>query len=351
MKGVNFISRLSEKKSITMQIIKNLIIIVVLIIIPILLPSEYYINLISTILIFALLAMSLNILVGYTGLSSLGHAGFFGAAGYCAGVINILLGRGFLASFIGALVFSILLAAIFGFINVRTKGTTFFMVTIALGQILWGASQTWTSITGGANGMIGFSDPSFFGIQIKSAQSYYYLIIVVFIICFYIIYRLINSSFGLTLRGIKDNSKRMSHLGYNIYLHVWIAYVISGTFAGIAGILFVFFNHFNSPEVLSLVNSAKALMMVLVGGVGTFGGPLLGAVIIVSLENLISTFTNRWVLIMGLLYIIVVLFSPEGLLVLFKKYQSRFLAQMKTNRRMNDGEQRKEVNKNSRLFF
>ena len=324
-----------------MQIIAGLILIMVLAIFPVLSPSTYYINLVSSILIFALLAMSLNILVGYTGLSSLGQAGFFGAAGYCAGILNILSGFGFLASFVGTLIFIMLLAAVFGFINVRSKGVTFLMVTIALGQILWGVSQTWTSITGGANGLVGISHPVLFGILIKSAQSYYYLILIVFAICFYLIYRLVNSSFGLTLQGIKDNSQRMSSLGYNVYLHTWIAYIISGTFAGIAGILFAFFNHFVSPEVLSIVNSAKALMMVLVGGVGTLTGPLLGAIIIVSLENLISTFTERWVLIMGLLYITVVLFSPEGLLVLFKKYKSRFLAQKKTNGRINDGEQRK----------
>ncbi len=292
--------------------------ILVLIIIPQLPVSSYYINLLSLILIFALLAMGLNLLVGYTGLSSLGHAAFFGSTAYCAGILSSHYGWSFLASSAAGVIFIILLAGGFGLINVRSKGVTFLMVSIAFGQIIWGLSQSWSAVTGGANGLVGISDPSIFGYVFASCTSYYYIILFVLICCSYLLYRIINSSFGLTLQGIKDNSKRMTSLGYNVFLHSWIAYIISGTLSGIAGILYAYYNNFVSPTDVSVITSAKVMMMVLVGGAGTFFGPALGAIIIVSLENLLSAFTNRWVLIMGIIYILVVMFTPAGLVELIK---------------------------------
>lgn len=315
-----------------------LLVIIFLILLPLMTESTYFINLLAFTLIFALLAMSLDLLVGYMGLASLGHAGFFGAAAYCAGIMNTRYDMGFVSSFFIALFFSFCLAVVFGFFTTRISGVTFLMVNLALGQVVWGLAYRWCSMTGGDNGLIGIKRPEILGIPFKTPDSFYYLLLFVFCIAGFLLYRLVNSPFGLTMRGIKHSSKRMKALGYNVFNHRYITYVISGTFAGIAGIMFAFFNQFISPMDTHIITSAKAFLMVLVGGAGTLFGPILGAALVVALENFISAYTARWVLILGILYIVTVMYSPGGMIEVAQKIKSTFRKQTyKTDQTVHNG--------------
>lgn len=311
-----------QDKKYKAKVVLPLVVVAIFMIFPYLFESPYYLNLVSFILCYALLAMSLDLLVGYSGLSSLGHAAFFGSAAYCAGILNVRFDWSFLASFFAGLVFTILLAALFGLLTTRVSGVIFLMVNLALGQVMWGLAHRWASVTGGDNALVGISRPEVFGFIFNTPERLYYLIFGTVAVCAYILYRLINSSFGLTMRGVKHSPKRMRALGYNVYQHRYITYIISGTFAGIAGMLFAFFNLFVSPTEVHVITSAKAMLMVLMGGAGSLFGPAIGAFIVVGLEQFISAFMERWVLVLGILYVLTVMYFPGGLIQLYGMFVS-----------------------------
>ncbi|MGB9867094.1 MAG: branched-chain amino acid ABC transporter permease [Bacillota bacterium] len=292
---------------------------------PLVANSRYLVNLLSLILIWSILAMSLDLLVGYMGLSSLGHAGFFGAAAYCAGIMSSRFHLSFTQAFAVSVVFSALLALLFGFLTTRTSGVTFSMVNLSLGMVIWGLAYRWCAVTGGDNGLTGIARPEIMGFRFGTPERYYYLVLGVFAVCATLLYLLVNSPFGLTMKGIKFSPRRMRALGFDVFKHRLIAYTISGTFAGVAGIMSAFFNQFVSPTDAHIITSSKALLMVLVGGAGTLFGPIVGASVIVLLENFISAYTERWVLIIGLLYVAVVMYSPDGVLGLADRLRKKWV--------------------------
>ena len=286
--------------------------------------TSYWIGLLTQMLIFAILAMSLDILLGYTGMPSFGHAGFFGVAAYAVAVLSTRHHAGFLSSALAGLVVGTLLAAAFGLLVSHVRDVYFLMITLALGMVLWGLSYRWIPMTGGDNGISGI--PRFgthLGILWSGQLPFYYLTLMIFAGCGAVLALLVHSPFGLTLKGIRESESRMKSLGVNTWLHRYLSYVISGAFASIAGIVWAYYNGFVSPTYLDMTASSELFLMVTLGGPGTLAGPAIGAGAIVLLKNVISAYTERWLLILGAVYIVTILWAPQGLWNLGQSHRSK----------------------------
>ena len=276
--------------------------------------SSYWVGLLTQMVILAILAMSLDLLLGYTGLPSLGHAAFFGVAAYAVAVLSTTYGAGFWTSVLGAILIGALLAAVFGLIVSHVRDVYFLMITLALGMVLWGLSYRWIPVTGGDNGISGIpSLAAHAGLPIAGPTGFYYVTLLVFIACAWLLAVLVRSPFGLTLRGIRENEARMRSLGFNTWLHCYLSYVIAGVFASVAGVMWAYYNRFVSPTYLDLTASSELFLMVTLGGPATLIGPVLGAAAIVLLKNVISAYTARWLFILGTVYIVAILAAPRGI--------------------------------------
>jgi len=266
--------------------------------------------LITEILIFGLFAMSIDVFAGFAGRTSLGHGAIFGTAAYVAAyVIATLQANPWLAALLGVCG-ATLLAALFGALAVRTSGVYFLLLTLALGMVVWGVTYRWTSVTGAENGILGVSRPA----ALSDPDIYYYFVLAVVVLAALAVVRFVHSPFGQALRGIKESESRMRTLGYNVPLVLTIGFTVSGLFAGVAGVLAVFLNNFVSPNSVALTQSTQGLLMAILGGIGTLWGGFVGAAVIILLQNVVSFYTERWASILGLLFILTMLFAPEGLL-------------------------------------
>ncbi|MPZ39674.1 MAG: branched-chain amino acid ABC transporter permease [Rhizobiales bacterium] len=274
--------------------------------------NSYYINIASQILLFAVFALALNVLVGYAGLVSLGHAGLFAIAGYTAALL-LQAGYGHFAADTAAIVVTLAASAIFAVLALRSTGIGFLMITLALGQIVWGIAYRWASLTGGDNGVNVTTRPSPFGISLANAPSFYFASLVVFLLAFATMAVFVRSPFGASLRGTRDQARRMNALGYNVWLIRFVAIVFSGFWTGISGLLFIYYNQFVSPQVSALTASAEVLLMVISGGTATLLGPIAGAIIVVVMKNVVSAYVERWNLVLGLIFIVIITFMPDGL--------------------------------------
>ena len=280
---------------------------------PWVLGNDFYVNLSSQILIYALFALSINLLSGYAGLTSLGHAAYFGGAAYaCAWLIN-RAGVDQASAACAAVLFGTGLAAIFGVLSLRATGLGFLMITLALGQIVWGIAYRWVDLTGGDNGLKMGARPAPLGIDISRPLAFYYFTAIAFGIALYCLWRLARSPFGASLRGTRDQPRRMRMLGHNVWMAQWIAFVMSGFWASIAGVLFVYYNQFVSPIALSLQQSAEVLLMSILGGAGSLAGPVVGAIIITLVKNVVSSYLDRWNTLLGVIFVVSVIFMPEGI--------------------------------------
>ena len=278
-----------------------------------LLLSTYWVGLLTQMVILAILAMSLDILLGYTGLPSLGHAAFFGVAAYGVGVLATTYGAGFWVCVAGGLLVGTLLSAAFGLILSHVRDVYFLMITLALGMVLWGLSYRWIPVTGGDNGISGIPSLSAHaGLPFEGPIPFYYITLLVFVVCAGVMALIVRSSFGLTLRGIRENEMRMKSLGFNTWLHCYLSYVIAGMFASVSGVVWAYYNGFVSPTYLDLTASSELFLMVTLGGPATLVGPVLGAMTIVLLKNVMSAYTARWLLILGMVYIVAILAAPKG---------------------------------------
>jgi branched-chain amino acid transport system permease protein len=276
--------------------------------------TSYWVGLLSQMLIFAILAMSLDILLGYTGLPSLGHAGIFGVAAYTVAVLSTTHHVGFWGCVISGIVVGTLLSAAFGLLVSHVRNVYFLMITLALGMVLWGVSYRWIPVTGGDNGISGIPRlEAHAGLPVAGPVAFYYVALLIFIVCSALMALVVSSPFGFTLRGIRENESRMKSLGFNTWLHCYLSYVTSGAFASVSGVLWAYYNGFVSPTYLDLTASSELFLMVTLGGPGTLVGPVLGAGAIVLLKNVISAYTQRWLLILGTFYIVTILAAPEGL--------------------------------------
>jgi branched-chain amino acid transport system permease protein len=273
----------------------------------------YYVNIASQILIFGMFALGLNVLVGYAGLVSLGHAGLFGLAAY-ATAIAINAGFGHPAAIIFSLVVTLLGSAVFAALSLRASGIGFIMITLALGQIVWGLAYRWISLTNGDNGLSVAIRPAAFGISLDDAHAFYYVTLAVFLLCLLSATIFVNSPFGASLRGTRDQPRRMNALGYHVWMIRFYASLFSGLLTGVSGILFVYYNQFISPQTVSLTASAEVLLMVISGGSGTLLGPVVGAALVVIVKNVASAYIERWNMLLGAIFVAIVLFMPEGLI-------------------------------------
>ena len=284
------------------------------------LVSTYYVGLGVQVFIMAIFAMSLNILVGYTGLPSLGHAAYFGAAAYTTGFLYLAGINNFWWVLALGIAFGGLTAALFGLLAMRATGAYFMLITMALAQVLWGIAFKWRSFTGGDDGLPGIRRPEIgLGIDLIPYSNFYYFAFIVFLIVLIALFILLNSPFGYALKGIRESESRMKALGYNVWLYKYMAFIFAGLFAAISGVLWVYYTGYVSPVNLGMDQSVKALLMVILGGGGTLLGPAIGSGIIVLLENIVSGFTDRWSLILGIVYVIVIMFFSEGISSMVKR--------------------------------
>jgi branched-chain amino acid transport system permease protein len=281
------------------------------------LPSvapTYYLHLLTLTFCYGIMAMSLDLLVGYTGLSSFGHAAYFGVAGYTAGVLATRFGWGFWPAVGTGIAAAALTAAVFGLLAIRAIGPYFLIITLALGQVIWGLAYRWVSMTGGDNGLRGIPRPLLgFGLNLGRIQEFYYFALAVTVVATGLMYLLVRSPFGLSLRGIRESESRMRVLGYDTFLHKYLVFVIAGLFSGLSGTLYVYYNSFVSPGDVNLVASANALLMVILGGAGTLFGSLVGSALLVFLQNLLSGITQRWLTVLGVILVLSVMYAPLGI--------------------------------------
>jgi branched-chain amino acid transport system permease protein len=272
----------------------------------------YYINVASQILLYAVFALGLNVLVGYAGLVSLGHAGLFGLA--CYGVAYLLAaGQGHAVAILAGLVVTMIGTAVFAALSLRATGIGFIMITLALGEILWGLAYRWISITNGDNGINVAARPEPFGLPLASAAGFYYATFCVFLLAVAAAAIFVRSPLGAALRGTRDQPRRLNALGYHVWMIRFWACLFSGLLTAVAGILFVYYNQFISPQTLALTSSAEALLMVISGGAGTLLGPIVGAALLVIVKNVVSAYVERWNFMLGAIFVLIVLFMPEGL--------------------------------------
>ena len=301
------------------QKIKILMVAVIAVAMAYIIPnsSSYVVLLATRALVFAILAMSLDILLGFTGLASLGQAAYFGVGAYftaiLAGRFHFGLGWDFWLVVLMGMALSAALAAFFGLFAIRATGVYFLMITLALGQCVWGLAYRWSSLTGGDNGINVTSRPDF-GLDLTNERTFFFLVYGFFIVSLIVLYVLVQSPFGRSLAGIRERELRMQILGYNTWLHKYIAFIIAGAFGGLSGVLWAHTNGLVSPETVVLTTSVDALLMVVLGGAGTLVGGVIGSVIVFGLREFLSTLVPWWQYVLGGVYVLAILYLPTGLM-------------------------------------
>ncbi|NQU15567.1 MAG: branched-chain amino acid ABC transporter permease [Desulfobacteraceae bacterium] len=280
--------------------------------------GPFWLSLLMQILIFGLLALSVELLLGHIGLFSVCQAAFFAVSAYTVAILQVKYGQPTIVAVPAGLGAAIILSLIYG-IAVRTSGVYFILVTIALGHVFWGISWTWVSFTNGEGGITNVPAPAVGSLAITSHSSYYYIVLAVVALCVLGYRTLTRSPFGLTLRGIRESESRMRGLGYNIAAHKYTAFVLAGTLSGIAGLLYIYFNKFVSPANAEFFLSIEVALMVLVGGTGTILGPFIGSAIMLGLRNYVSAYIHQWMIVMGVIFIVTMLWTPDGVLGVIRR--------------------------------
>ena len=279
---------------------------------PMLLPGTFYLSIACHVMVAALLALSLNILIGYGGMTSLGHAVYLGVPAYAYAWLVMNAGFGAGAATLCAVAIGTGLAAVFGVLSLRASGLGFLMITLALGQVMWGLSYRWVGLTGGDNG-IRAARPVVFGFDTARPLVFYYVLAVVFAVALACFWQLAGSPFAACLRGARDQPRRMRMLGHDVWLIRFAAFVLAGFWGSVAGVLYVWDFGFISPQTLSLQQSAEALLMVVLGGAGTLAGPIVGATVITVVKMVVSSYVDRWSSLLGVIFIVSVMLLPQGI--------------------------------------
>lgn len=301
------------------QKVKILLVLAALVLLALIVPysGSFVVLLATRALCFAILAMSLDILLGFTGMASLGQAAYFGVGAYLTAVLATKFGFGmgwdfWIVVLLGMLV-GAALAALFGLFAIRAGGVYFLMITLALGQCVWGLAYRWNSVTGGDNGINMSGRPSF-GLDLTNEVTFFYLVLAFFAVSLLMMYVLVRSPFGRSLEGIRERELRMQILGYNTWLHKYIAFIIAGAFGGLAGVLWAHTNGHVSPETVVLTTSVDALLMAVLGGAGTLVGAVIGSAIVFGLREYLSTLVPWWQYVLGGVYVLTILYLPTGLM-------------------------------------
>lgn len=271
--------------------------------------DTFILRLLTLSLVSALFAMSIDLMAGYAGLVTLGHAGVLGTAMYGVGYVASKTGGGVGQELLVGFIAGMSAAAIFGLMAMRTTGVYFIMITIAQGMIIWGLASLLVGVTGAENGLLGIRRPGI----VASDFKFYYLSLAVLLICSFALFVIVRSPFGYALKGLRGSETRVRMLGHNSAFLKFYMFLVSGFFATVAGILLVYLNQFVSPSDVILGASAIPVLMAILGGIGTLIGPVIGAFVIVFLRNWVSIELERWPTLMGLIFILVVLFARDGL--------------------------------------
>jgi branched-chain amino acid transport system permease protein len=291
---------------------------------PPFLAGDFYINLGSQILIAAIFALSLNLLVGFGGMTSLGHASYLGVAAYISALFTSKFGFGHGTAAIVAISGTVAMAGLFGVIALRATGLGFLMITLALSQVLWGLAYRMSDVTNGDNGIAGLTRPAPLGISLESAVAFYWFVLVIAVIAFIMMAIFVTSAFGASLKGVRDQPRRMAALGFNPWLIRWITFVYAGFWGAVAGLLYVYYHKYIHPSSLSTTSSAEALLGVIAGGSGTLGGPAVGAALVLLLKNYASAYVERWNMLLGLVFLFIVLVMPSGIVPGLERLTSRW---------------------------
>ena len=280
-----------------------------LLIAPLIIP-KFYIYILAVIFVTALLAMSLNLVVGHGGLFQFHHAAFYGVGAYTAGLIMAKTTWPWWIGFSAGPVAAALTGYLIGLFCVRLSKLYFGMLQISLGSLIWAIAFRWYRLTGGDDGIHGIPMPEF----ISSLKSSYYFVLIILVVCLILMYLILKSPFGTTLQAIRDNPERCAAVGINVKRHQLMGIVVATFFAGVAGVLFIAVEGSIFPDLLFWVLSLEVFIMCLLGGWFTFGGPILGAAMIVSLRTFVGTYTEYWTLILGVILILLIFFLPDGIM-------------------------------------
>jgi branched-chain amino acid transport system permease protein len=288
------------------------------------LGSRFYTFLANDVVIWALFATSLNLLVGYTGLVSFGHAAYFGIGAYTTGLLMKKLGAPFLLAFPAAGVLAGLLALLFGFFCVRLTRIYFAMLTLAFAQIVWAICFKWNEVTGGEQGMPEIPYPSFDWVEraagvlpflggYRTSDYFYFTTLILVGLCLWVLRRIVHSPFGRMLTAIRENAERAEFIGVNVRRYELAAFVLAGAFAGLAGGIFGIFNRGVFPDFAYWTKSSEVLIMTLLGGMGTFYGPAVGALVLLWLNQQIVSYTEYWPLVLGVILVFLLFVFPGGI--------------------------------------
>jgi branched-chain amino acid transport system permease protein len=279
--------------------------------------SSFIILLATRALAFAILVMSLDLLLGFTGLASLGQAAYFGVGAYMTAILatkyQFGLGFDFWLVVLFGLLIGAALAAVFGLLAIRASGVYFLMITLALGQCVWGLAYRWNSLTNGDNGINIQVRPKF-GIDLADQVNFFYVVLGLFAASLFALYVLVHSPFGRSLAGIRERELRMKMLGYNTWLHKYIAFIVAGAFGGLSGVLWAHTAGIVSPVNVELTTSVDALLMAVLGGAGSLIGGVVGSFIVIAIREWLSTQVTWWQYVLGAVYVLTILYLPSGLM-------------------------------------
>jgi len=297
---------------------------VVALLLPRLGLPTFFVSLLTQTWIIAIAAMSLDLLIGFVGLVNFSQAALFGVGAYTVAIAATRFHvTGFVPGVVLGVLAAIVTAALFGLVALRAEGPGFIIITIALNEIVWGLAYQWVSVSGGDNGLTGITRPMVGPFDVSGNAGFYYVCLIAFAVSFGLLMTIVRSPFGLVLKGVRETPRRMRALGYNVWFYRYASLMISAAFAGLAGVLFAWYNQFVGPDVLSLDRSTQFLIVTILGGIGTLYGQLFGALVVVFLSNELSAVTQRWMLVLGVVYFVVVMYAPGGLVVLVPRLWER----------------------------
>ena len=283
--------------------------------------SAYLVDVLTEILIYALFALSLNVIIGYSGNVSFGHAAYFAIGGYANAILLTTYGWSLMPALSASIIISMSISGIVAYFCTRLTDIYFAMLTLAFSMLVWAVVFKWRSVTGGDDGFVGVLVPTFIG----QRTEFYYFTLLFFVAATSILWIICHSAFGRTLLAVRENATRAGFIGVNTRLMRWWAFVVAGTFAGSAGALFAMFHRGMYVEAAFWTQSATVLIMTLLGGMFSFFGPAIGAATLFLLERITNEYTEYWPTVLGVILLIILLFLPNGLVGLAGKIRSYWI--------------------------
>lgn len=311
-----FLKRVTARKRNLLIFIAGVLLVAVL---PLILPNKFYLRLTNEIMIYGLLAMSLDLLLGYTGLLSFMHNAYLGIGAYATGLLLMhVFPESLWLAIIGGVLVTVLISAPVGWVQVRTGGLAFALLTVAFGMMFYTVAWKWYGLTGGDDGLMGVPQPdiTFLGVTLAScgnSTAIYYFTLVMVLGLFLFSWRVIHSPLGAVLEAIRENEERASFVGINVRRYKLMGWMLACGMAGVAGSIYILYRGYTGPGVMGAFSGAGVLMMVLLGGMGSLWGPFVGAAIFIFMQDYISTMTEHWEFFVGAIVILLVLFMPGGL--------------------------------------